>query len=120
MLKTPITVTLESSFPYELKREDFEVTLIKQGNDTLTKEVRVVTVNDTEKSFMMMFGGAYSGIYDVKIRHKQFGLIQTTNQVLTVESRVLSVTPRTASIFGGTILTITGTNFGNEKTDNPV
>jgi len=26
----------------------------------------------------------------------------------------------TGSIYGGTVITITGTNFGTQKTDNPV
>jgi hypothetical protein len=30
------------------------------------------------------------------------------------------VTPLVGSIHGGTVLTITGTNFGTKKTDNPV
>ena len=31
-----------------------------------------------------------------------------------------NVTPKIGSIYGGTELTITGTNFGNVYTDNPV
>lgn len=31
-----------------------------------------------------------------------------------------SVVPQLASVTGGTIVTITGRNFGTEKTDNPV
>jgi hypothetical protein len=33
---------------------------------------------------------------------------------------VTSVTPMSGSIYGGTILTIAGTNFGTKITDNPV
>ena len=40
--------------------------------------------------------------------------------VLDVGSTVTSVSPMSASIKGGTLLTITGTNFGTAKTDNPV
>jgi hypothetical protein len=40
--------------------------------------------------------------------------------ILDVNSRVNSFSPKVGSIYGGTLLTITGTNFGTVKTDNPV
>jgi hypothetical protein len=40
--------------------------------------------------------------------------------VLNVGATVTDVSPMTMSIYGGGVLTITGTNFGDEKTDNPV
>jgi hypothetical protein len=40
--------------------------------------------------------------------------------MLDVSSTVTSVSPQTGSIYGGTMLTITGTNFGTVPTDNPV
>jgi hypothetical protein len=67
-----------------------------------------------------MFGGGYSGKYQMAIRHKQFGLLGTEGVILDVGSTVTSVSTKIASINGGTLLTIKGTNFGNEKTDNPV
>jgi hypothetical protein len=54
------------------------------------------------------------------VRHTVFGLVETGNLVLTVGSNVTSYTPMTGSIYGGTELTITGTNFGTVFTDNPV
>jgi hypothetical protein len=47
-------------------------------------------------------------------------LVETAGLVLTVGSNVTSYYPMTGSIYGGTLLTITGTNFGSEFTDNPV
>jgi hypothetical protein len=67
-----------------------------------------------------MFGGAESGTFFFTIRHATFGLIGTEGLNLIVGSTVTSVSPVTASIYGGTVLTITGTNFGTTKTDNPV
>lgn len=40
--------------------------------------------------------------------------------ILDVSARVTGYTPTSGSIHGGTMLTITGTNFGKKKTDNPV
>jgi hypothetical protein len=67
-----------------------------------------------------MFGGAYSGEFQVAIRHSQYGLVDTEDMILTVGASVSSYSPTTGSIYGGTLLTISGENFGNEKTDNPV
>jgi hypothetical protein len=67
-----------------------------------------------------MFGGAKTGKFQISIRHKVYGLIDTTDMILDVSATVTSYTPNTGSIYGGTLLTITGQNFGTVKTDNPV
>ena len=89
----------------------------RTDNSTYIKYLNVIAVNDTAKTMDVMFGGAHSGKYDLKIRHNEFGLIKTTRLLLNVESTVTSVTPKSGSIKGGTLLTITGTNFGTVKTD---
>lgn len=40
--------------------------------------------------------------------------------MLDVHGSVTSITPLTGSIYGGTLVTIQGENFGSEITDNPV
>jgi hypothetical protein len=40
--------------------------------------------------------------------------------LLDVSSKVTNVSPLVGSIYGGTLVTITGSNFGTQKTDNPV
>lgn len=74
--------------------------------------MNVIAVDDSEKSLTVMFGGAYSGNYDIAIRHSDYGLLSTAGLVLNVGSTVTSISPLSGSIFGGTVLTITGTNFG--------
>lgn len=82
--------------------------------------MNVIAVDDSTKTLTTMFGGAWSGLYQMSIRHKEFGLLDSIGLTLTVGSNVTSVTPLVGSIYGGTKLTITGTNFGSEFTDNPV
>jgi hypothetical protein len=53
-----------------------------------------------------MFGGAYSGTYSVQIRHKTFGLIDTSALTFTVGSDVNTFSPKEGSIYGGTLITI--------------
>jgi hypothetical protein len=39
---------------------------------------------------------------------------------LDVSSITTKISPIVGSIYGGTLMTITGTNYGKEKADNPV
>jgi hypothetical protein len=120
VLKTKIEIQIDDNFPFTLAREDFSVNVTKSDDSTKMKQLNVVAVDDSTKTLTVMFGGAYSGTYLMNIRHKQFGLLATDNIVLDVSSTVTSVSTMTGSINGGTLLTIQGTNFGNEITDNPV
>jgi len=82
--------------------------------------LNVIEADDSAKTLTALFGGAESGSFQMSIRHKDYGLVKTEGLILDVSSSVTSFTPTTGSIYGGTLLTITGTNFGNEITDNPV
>ena len=100
--------------------DDFEVTFISRSDPNYVKMSKVVKVDDTKKKITIKFGGALSGLYDVRINHNQWGLLDTDALTLTVESFVTAMTPSTGSIYGGTLMTFTGKNFGTVATDNPV
>lgn len=120
VLKTRITVSLESDFPHTLDRADFSINATSTTNSSYVRYLNVIEVDDAEKTLVALFGGAESGQFQVSIRHKAYGLVGTEGLILEVRSEVTSFTPNTGSIYGGTLLTITGTNFGSEITDNPV
>ena len=82
--------------------------------------LNVIEVDDSAKTFTAMFGGAYSGQFNVHIRHSSYGRIDTSGISLDVSASITSFSPMTGSIYGGTLLTITGSNFGHDITDNPV
>jgi hypothetical protein len=67
-----------------------------------------------------MFGGAYSGTYSVQIRHTHFGLVDTADLRFVVGSEVTSISPRVGSVYGGQLLTITGTNWDSDPQNNAV
>lgn len=90
------------------------------SNPTYFRQMNVIAVYDAEKIVEVMFGGAWSGIYSISVRHKTYGLLETGSLQLAVGSNVTNVSPQTGSIYGGTVLTITGNNFGKVATDNPV
>jgi len=119
-LKTKINITLESTFPYTLAKSDFTVNATNITNPSYFRQMNVIGVYESTKTIEVMFGGAYTGLYQISIRHNTFGLVDTTGLQLTVGSNVTSYYPMQGSIYGGTELTITGTNFGTVYTDNPV
>jgi len=120
VLKTEIVISLESTFAPTLAVEDFTVNGTMITNSTIVKRMNVIAVDDAAKTLTVMFGGAYSGDYAISIRHSSEGLIETDDMILSVTATVTNVSPMTGSIYGGSVLTITGTNFGYQKTDNPV
>jgi hypothetical protein len=128
VLKTPIEITLDPLFPYDLVATDFSVNATDVSNDLYIRYLNVLSVRtegsvedgNEKKIIRCMFGGAYTGMFQMSIRHRNYGLLDTTNMLLDVSSKVTAVSPTSGSIHGGTLLTITGTNFGTEKTDNPV
>lgn len=111
---------MEADFPYELLKEDLSINATSVTNSSYIRYMNVIAVNDTAKTFTAMFGGAYSGKFQINVRHRRYGLVGTNGLILDVSSSITDFSPMTGSIYGGTLLTIRGTNFGNVKTDNPV
>lgn len=66
------------------------------------------------------FPGADSGNYKLRVVSEAHGRIDTDGLKITVVGRVLDFSPKTGSIYGGTVITITGENFSDDPLDNPV
>ena len=81
--------------------------------------MNVIDVDDANKRLVYKFGGAWSGSFNIRIRHNKFGLIKST-LLLDVSANTTSIDKNKGSIYGGTLLTIRGQNFGSVITDNPV
>jgi hypothetical protein len=105
---------------YTLKKTDFKAMIVNSTDSTKFKLLNVIDANDTEKTLTFMYGGAWSGLYNLSLRHSILGLINTKGLYVTVGSNITSISPNVGSIYGGTLLTITGTNYGSEITDNPI
>ena len=132
VLKTKIQFRLQENFPFNLTKEDFtvNVTLLvlgdnvspyfKHSQNTNVRRLNVIKVFNDNLTLETMFGGAYSGTYSVQIRHKNFGLVDTSDLRFIVGSDITSISPRVGSVYGGQLLTITGTNFDYDPQNNPV
>lgn len=79
-----------------------------------------MSVDDSNKSIKVKFPGAESGLYLIKLSSVQHGNIQSDLLTLSVHGTVTGVSPQSGSIYGGTLVTITGENFSNDPLDNPV
>jgi hypothetical protein len=120
VLKTNISIKLDSTFPHTLKKEEFEVNATNKTNSTYIRFLNVVAVDDTTKTITALFGGAWSGKYSIQVRHSLFGLVDTSTLELDVSTHVDSISPSKGSIYGGTLMTVKGRNFGKVATDNPI
>jgi Ulp1 family protease len=79
VLKTKIQISLQSDFPLSLQRDDFSVKAISQSNSSYIRLMNVIQVDDAAKTLTVMFGGAYSGSYNIYVRHASIGLIKTSS-----------------------------------------
>ena len=111
---------METDFPFVLVKGDLSINATSTTNSSYIRYLNVIDVDDEAKTFVALFGGAHTGTFQISIRHKEFGLVGTDGLILDVSAWVTSYSPMSGSIYGGTLLTIIGTNFGNVYTDNPV
>jgi hypothetical protein len=63
--------------------------------------VKAETTKDGKKILTCMFGGAKTGTFQISIRHKSYGLIDTTGMILDVSATVTDYSPKIGSIYGG-------------------
>ena len=119
-MKTIINLTISDDYSLPLQREDLEVTLISQSDPAKTKRINVIKVDPDNKIITLKYGGAYSGIYKVEVYSKRYGLFDTSNITFEAIGEVTSIYPNSGSLYGGTVITITGHTFSDDPTDNPV
>ena len=119
--KQLLTLQVGGGFTGTLVASDITVKIVDQdrvrAND---KQINVVSVDNDDQTITVKFGGAYSGDYDLKVYSDTYGGFDTTGVVLHAIGQVSDFTPKSGSINGGTLITITGYTFGTEATDNPV
>lgn len=122
ILKTWVTISLDSTFTDTMVREDFTVTLLSRdtSSDYAARSVYVHEVDDNLRTLLVKFPGAPSGEYQFKLEHATRGRLDSSALAITTESIVTSVSANSGSSLGGQLLTISGVNFSNDKYDNPV
>jgi len=112
VLKSTLIITLGSDYTIPLLKEDFTATLLSNTNETFAKDLYIMSVDDTAKTLTIKFGGAVSGLYTVQLQSKQYGRL--TPLALTVGTKITNISPTIGSMYGGTLVTITGENFSTD------
>lgn len=80
-------------------------------------------VDDANKTFTVKFNGAPPAAYYFAVTSNgpsKYGRLDTSAISFQTSSIVTSVSPQSGSVYGGTLLTITGTNFSTELLDQAV
>lgn len=119
VLKSNLTLKV-SGFPGTLVKEDLSVRLISTTDPTLVRPLNVIDVDNSKMEFKVRYGGAYSDLYKVEVRSKQLGNIDASSLTFRAIGIVTDFQPRSGSVNGGTLVSITGYNFSTDVLDNPV
>lgn len=120
VLKQPIVLTLKG-YSDELRAGDISVVLV--GNSGYRRGLFVMSADNVLKTVTLKFNGAPMGVYSFEVYSSspsRYGMLDSTGITLTTSSVVTSVSPSTGSLLGGTVLTITGTNFSSTILDQAV
>ena len=100
--------------------DDFTCELVSNLNVTDKRPLYVMSVDAAAKSVKVKFPGALSGVYTLNLVGKGVGRIDGTPLQLTAEAKVTAISQSSGSYLGGFSVTIDGTNFSDNKLDNPV
>ena len=52
-----------------MQKKDFAVMIVNSSDSTKFKKLNVIAANDTAKTLTFMFGGSWSGKYNLVVRH---------------------------------------------------
>lgn len=80
----------------------------------------VIAQSGADRTITVKYNGAYSGVYDLRVKSARNGNVLTSAVTFTAKIEVVDFQPRQGSLYGGTLLTITGGHFSDKITDNPV
>lgn len=112
-----------SGFTGTLDKDDLTVNLISSTDSTYIRYLRVTDVSDSTDSetwIQVKYGGALSGTFDWYVHSETYGKFDTSSVSFEAIGVVTDYSPLKGSLYGGTLITITGYNFSTEITDNPV
>ena len=93
------------------------------GANNYSRELYIMSVDNTAKTFTVKFNGAPVGSYTFEVTStsaSNYGRLDTTALSFSTSATLTGISPKTGSVFGGTLLTLTGTNFSTTLLDQAV
>ena len=130
--KTDVSPILKQTLTFTVDKDKFTDPLLKNeltvqllGGNNYVRDLYIMSVVDTAslKTFTVKFNGAPVGDYTFGITStspSRYGRLDTTGISFKTSSTITSISPTSGSVFGGTLLTITGTNFSTTLIDQAV
>jgi hypothetical protein len=82
--------------------------------------LNVIAQSEADRTITVKYNGAYSGVYDLTVHSAKNGNVLANEVTFTSKIEVVDFQPKQGSLYGGTLLTITGGHFSDKITDNPV
>jgi len=86
------------------------------------RDLYVMSVDNTSspKTITVKFNGAPPNSYYIDVTSAKYGKLSATSLDFRTSSTITSYTPMSGSVLGGTLMTITGTNFSPDPTEMAV
>lgn len=122
VLTAILTITV-ADYPVPLVASDLSVKLVSRNKSSIVRYQNVVETGPADNGqqyLKIKFGGSESGIYDVHVRSLSYGNFNSTGITLELIGTVADFNPKRGSVYGGTLVTITGHWFSSDPTNNPV
>ena len=120
MLKTELLLTVNPGYTGTLDKDDLEIFLEHSTDSSKIRALNVISVDNSAKTILVKYGGAYSGVYNIAVRSIANGRFSAEGVQITAVGKVTDFNPKQGSIEGGTLITITGYNFSTDGLDNNV
>ena len=120
VLKTDLIFVLSADYTGDWNPNNFDIKLVPQDSESTTRTLNVYKTDSSTRELTVRYGGAYSGVYDITINDASYGEIDTNGLTFEAIGIVSSISPLTGSMYGGTVLTITGYTFSDDMLDNPI
>lgn len=119
IIKQTLVFNVSNAYTNTLNKADLAVYII--GANSYRRQLYVMSVDNTSnaKKFTVKFNGAPVGSYTFEVTSSDaaYGRLDTSAITFQTSSTITGVSPRTGSVYGGTLLTITGTNFSTTLID---
>ena len=121
VLKTTLTLKV-NGFTGTLVKSDFTCRFVSTTNSSYIRPLNIIAVgNDVGNKYLQVkFGGALSGTFKLLVNSYLNGKFDASTLTFEAIGIVTDYQPRKGSLYGGTIITITGYDFSTDITDNPV
>jgi hypothetical protein len=119
VLKSNLTIKVKN-FADTLTKSDLSASLVLSTDPSKVRQLNIIEIDDVNKKLILRYGGAPSGLYILKLTSQLYGNFDASSLTFQAIGKVTDFQPRSGSLNGGTLITITGYNFSTDIMNNNV